>query len=646
MRSATGFRASFVASVASAILLVGCGGGSSSSPPPTDKVTLSGVVAKGLAVTSATVTIKGKDGGTVTAEPTDTNGKYTADVSSLTPPFLLKVSTGATTPPLYSVATASGTANITPITDMIIRNWYKVDGQDIDAVFAAGAVVAKSPTAAEITAIEHTVRQILAGTMAGAGVASSFNLLTTPFDANHAGFDLVLDNVQVTRASGSVTVSAGGGTLVSVAENATIVAPQSSSSATDAAPPSTPTNLTATRAFVSGTTEPTTVWLSWNASTDDVAVAGYKVYRNGTQIGFLNQLTYVDVNPPNTMANYTVAAYDATGKTSTASAAAMASAVEAAVVADTQAPTAPVVTATVVNSSQINLSWTAATDNVAISGYKVFVNGAAATGTIAGTTYNVTGLTGATAYTFKVDSIDTSNNFTSSNTASTSTPDAAATTNSAIVGTWAISGTSGTLILAFYADGTYIQAQDSGKIGMERGTYTWNASTGTLVFACPAIDTNGNGGTSGDYVNGTCPGTTLVISVSGNTMSFTGDNGLLTWNRVTDPSNPIVGSFGATNADSTLLLVFFADGRYVHVQTNKIHDPGEQDGLEVGSYTWNPTTGAFASPCPVLDTNGGVGLSSHHNGVCGGLTSTFTVTSTSLTGIDGADTYIIPRVGP
>ena len=67
---------------------------------------------------------------------------------------------------------------------------------------------------------------------------------------------------------------------------------------------------------------------------------------------------------------------------------------------DTQPPTAPTnLTATAISGSQINLSWTASTDNVGVTGYLVErcqgagCNNFAQIGTTVGTTYNDTGLT-------------------------------------------------------------------------------------------------------------------------------------------------------------------------------------------------------------------------------------------------------------
>jgi glucose/arabinose dehydrogenase/chitodextrinase len=85
--------------------------------------------------------------------------------------------------------------------------------------------------------------------------------------------------------------------------------------------------------------------------------------------------------------------------------------------ADTQPPTAPTnVTATAISSSQINLSWTAATDNVGVTQYLVercegqtctnFVQIA----TIAATTYSDTGLNARTRYRYRIRAVDAANN--------------------------------------------------------------------------------------------------------------------------------------------------------------------------------------------------------------------------------------------
>lgn len=63
------------------------------------------------------------------------------------------------------------------------------------------------------------------------------------------------------------------------------------------------------------------VALSWNASSDNVAVAGYNVYRNGTKIAVSTSTGYTDSlgAATGTVYSYTVKAFDAAGNISTAS---------------------------------------------------------------------------------------------------------------------------------------------------------------------------------------------------------------------------------------------------------------------------------------------------------------------------------------
>ncbi len=76
-------------------------------------------------------------------------------------------------------------------------------------------------------------------------------------------------------------------------------------------PPTIPTNLSAT------TISPSEINLSWDASIDNVGVAGYKVYRGGVQIATTANTSYSDTGlSASTAYSYTIAAYDAAGNTS------------------------------------------------------------------------------------------------------------------------------------------------------------------------------------------------------------------------------------------------------------------------------------------------------------------------------------------
>lgn len=83
----------------------------------------------------------------------------------------------------------------------------------------------------------------------------------------------------------------------------------------DNQPPSTPTNLRVTNRGLSTTS------IAWDASTDNVGVTGYKVYRNGAHIATTTTPTFTDsVSSIISSYNYTVVAFDQAGNTSPQSA--------------------------------------------------------------------------------------------------------------------------------------------------------------------------------------------------------------------------------------------------------------------------------------------------------------------------------------
>jgi Zn-dependent metalloprotease len=84
--------------------------------------------------------------------------------------------------------------------------------------------------------------------------------------------------------------------------------------------------------------------------------------------------------------------------------------------ADTQAPSASVLTSASKTQTTIALSWTAATDNVGVTGYDVYANGINKATNLTARTYTITGLTAGTTYSVYVVAKDAAGNKTSSNT--------------------------------------------------------------------------------------------------------------------------------------------------------------------------------------------------------------------------------------
>jgi len=181
----------------------------------------------------------------------------------------------------------------------------------------------------------------------------------------------------------------------------------------DAVAPTAPTLAAA------GTTQ-TATNLSWSGATDNVAVTGYDVYRDTTLLGSTTATTYAVTGlTASTTYSFTVKAKDAAGNVSVASN--VVSVITLAPAADMTAPTAPTLAAAGTTQTATNLSWSGATDNVAVTGYEVY-QGATLLGSTAATTYAVTGLTAATTYSFTVKAKDAAGNISAaSNTVSVTT---------------------------------------------------------------------------------------------------------------------------------------------------------------------------------------------------------------------------------
>ena len=181
----------------------------------------------------------------------------------------------------------------------------------------------------------------------------------------------------------------------------------------DTVPPTAPANLKAT------VISPGEVKLSWTASTDNVGVTKYKIYRYSSADGGQHvykevdssATTYTDTGlSPDINYHYTVTAYDATNNQTPSSEIIVKTSAP-----DTIAPSVPtglVGTSTSSDErSDVKLSWTASTDNVAVDKYLVYRNGAEV-GYVnsPATTFTDTGLLSSTPYQYSVKAADAAGN--------------------------------------------------------------------------------------------------------------------------------------------------------------------------------------------------------------------------------------------
>lgn len=259
---------------------------------------------------------------------------------------------------------------------------------------------------------------------------------------------------------------------------------------------------------------------------------------------------------------------------------------------DTQSPTVPAgLSAAAISSSEISLSWAASSDNVGVSGYRIY-RGGVQVGTTAGTTYTDRGLAAATTYSYTVSAYDAAGNASGQSApASATTRQAADTTapsvsitspagGAAVTGTVTISAAAsdniGVSRVEFYIDGVL-----SGSDTSSPYTYAWNTAgiSGTHTIAARAIDGAGNAGTSpaisvtvntaatpppADSVNlarGVVPVSNASISGPGGTGSAVTDASIATANWVSSGNWIRLDLGGAYPLNRVRVWHYYGDGR-------------------------------------------------------------------------------------
>jgi hypothetical protein len=150
----------------------------------------------------------------------------------------------------------------------------------------------------------------------------------------------------------------------------------------------------------------------------------------------------------------------------------------------------------------------------------------------------------------------------------------------------------------------------SGQDGFEWGTYSWNETTGAFSVHV-LVDNNGEWGFSN-------PQGAMTIQVDGNQLTYSEQGGVIVspTRLEPEPTNSLVGSWVATSSVSFNLLVitFLDDSHYLLAQQGSDPtDPAGHDGIERGTYSWNPANGAFTADVAV-DTNGDSGFNTGYEG--------------------------------
>ena len=234
-----------------------------------------------------------------------------------------------------------------------------------DPIEASAAAIGTATTADSGPLTTTTPNDLLVAanmttdTTTGPGSGFTRRVITTPDS------DIAEDRVATTTGSyrGTATVTAGSRWIMQMVALRPVPG--------DTAPPSVPGTPT-----VVGSSD-SRLDLSWGAASDNVGVAGYRLERcqgsgcsSFVQIAALagTATTYSDTGlTPATTYGYRVRAVDAAGNLGPYSATGI-----GVTPADTTPPGAPAsLTATAAGTSQVNVAWSAASDDVGVAGYRV-----------------------------------------------------------------------------------------------------------------------------------------------------------------------------------------------------------------------------------------------------------------------------------
>jgi chitodextrinase len=152
----------------------------------------------------------------------------------------------------------------------------------------------------------------------------------------------------------------------------------------------------------------TSVTLTWDAATvgDQCQLKAYRIFRDGTQVSSTSSTSFSDTGlNPGESHTYTVMAVDMSDHTSPQS-----TSVTGTTADDSMAPTVPAnVRVSLATSSSVALTWTASTDNNAVTSYVVYRNGSEV-GTSASNSFTDTSVTANTTYSYEVAAKDGAGN--------------------------------------------------------------------------------------------------------------------------------------------------------------------------------------------------------------------------------------------
>ena len=183
----------------------------------------------------------------------------------------------------------------------------------------------------------------------------------------------------------------------------------------DTTPPTKPGNLRVT------TTTTSSITIAWDPSTDNVGVSGYGIYRGTTYLGSATTTAVRLINLLcGTTYTFGVDAFDAASNRSSI-ASVTGTTTSCGATTDATAPSVPTnLSAQPQTGPKVTLAWTGSTDNVGVTGYRVY-RGGAEIGTSTTASYTDSSVLAGNSYTYTVKAYDAAGNLSAASNSATAT---------------------------------------------------------------------------------------------------------------------------------------------------------------------------------------------------------------------------------
>ena len=344
------------------ISLMACGsGGEGGDDGVIGTGQVSGTVAVGKALANTSVEIRGRQGKRTQAQ-TNVQGFYQIDVKDFQAPFLIRVKNQEKE--LYSIANNPGTANVHPLSDLVVRNWFAFQQLNIKTLFEQSGELAQVPSADDIEALVAALQAILKLAYAEFAVPEQFHFVTSAFNADQTGFDRLLDFTFIHMQANVLQLGLQDpdtGLPGNLLSGFNLAHPLNHN---DSVIPSVPQQVTALAASTSSNL------IVWDQANDNLGIAGYIVFRDNVEVARVPVPVFRDVGlQSSTQYCYRIQAIDAAGNQSNKSNKAC---TETLGILDNTKPAAPIdIVFNQISHQQLSLSWTPSNDSDVLS-YHVY----------------------------------------------------------------------------------------------------------------------------------------------------------------------------------------------------------------------------------------------------------------------------------